>query len=475
MDKKAAIDSLEKYRQELYDLSDQIWMYSETAFKEFESCKALSDFMEAHGFKVERGLGVVPTSFSATFGSGKPVIGLLGEYDALAGVSNVPEEYQLHAPNGKSTHQACGHNLLGVGSIAAALIVKEYLEDHPGQGTVIYYGCPAEEGGSGKAFMARDGIFDGLDAAITWHPSSINEIAGTSSLANVQVRYQYKGISAHAAGDPEHGRSALDALELLNIGVQFLREHMPSDARIHYAITDTGGKSPNVVQSYAEAIYLIRSPKNEQVQELMKRVDNIAKGAALMTDTELNKVFMKGCSNTVINTTLNEVLYKNLCELPIPPLTAEEAEYRSRVNATVDQPLTPKPHILATMTMEEKAAFIEKCKQDDIDFVFPLVEGPAMGGSTDVADVSWICPTAQVHTATWCSRSPGHSWQNVAQGIGSAAKKRTMFAGQVMAASVIDLFNAPETVEKAKEELKMREPGGYKCPIPKGVMPQPTV
>ncbi|MBR0140276.1 MAG: peptidase dimerization domain-containing protein, partial [Firmicutes bacterium] len=339
----------------------------------------------------------------------------------------------------------------------------------------IYYGCPAEEGGSGKAFMARDGIFDDLDAAITWHPSSVNNIADTSSLANVQVKYQYKGISAHAAGDPEHGRSALDALELLNIGVQFLREHMPSDARIHYAITDTGGKSPNVVQSYAEAIYLIRSPKNEQVQKLMERVDKIAQGAALMTETELNKVFMKGCSNTVLNTALNEVLHRNLCELPIPPLTEEEAEYRARLNTTVAEPYTPKPYLLASMSMDEKAAFIEKCRQDDIDFVFPLVEGPAMGGSTDVADVSWICPTAQVHTATWCSRSPGHSWQNVAQTIGSAAKKRTVFAGQVMAGSVIDLMENPEIVEKAKEELKMREPGGYKCPIPKGVMPQPTV
>ncbi len=475
MDKKAAISAVEKYRQELYDLSDEIWMYSETAFKEFESCKALSNFMEKHGFKVERGLGVLPTSFSATFGSGRPYIGLLGEYDALAGVGEVPEEFRLHEPNGKTTHQACGHNLLGVGSIAAALIVKDYLEDHPGKGTVIYYGCPAEEGGSGKAFMARDGVFDDLDAAITWHPSSVNNIADTSSLANVQVKYQYKGISAHAAGDPEHGRSALDALELLNIGVQFLREHMPSDARIHYAITETGGRSPNVVQSYAEAIYLIRSPKNDQVQKLMERVDKIAQGAALMTETELNKVFMKGCSNTIINTALNEVLYKNLCELPIPSLTEEEAEYRARLNKTVAEPYTPKPYLLASMSMEEKAAFIEKCKQDDIDFVFPMVEGPAMGGSTDVADVSWLCPTAQVHTATWCSRSPGHSWQNVAQGIGSAAKKRTLFAGQVMAGSVIDLMENPEIVEKAKEELRMREPGGYKCPIPKGVMPQPTV
>lgn len=475
MDKKTAIAALEKYRQELYDLSDEIWMYSETAFKEFESCKALSNFMEAHGFEVERGLSVLPTSFSARFGSGKPVIGLLGEYDALAGLSEVPEEFRLHEPNGKPTGQGCGHNLLGMGAIAAALIAKEYLTEHPGEGTVIFFGTPAEEGGSGKAFMARDGVFDELDAAVTWHPSGTNEIGGTSSNANVQIKYIFDGVSAHAAGDPEHGRSALDALELMNMGTQFLREHMPSDARIHYAITDTGGKSPNVVQAHAEAIYLIRSPKNAAVKALAARVDKIAEGAALMTETKLTRIFMKGCSNCIINTTLNEVAYKNLCELPIPPLTEEEMAYVKKINSTVEAPYMPKAHVLATMNLEERAAFIEKCKADDFDFVMPLVEGPAMAGSTDVSDVSWVCPTVQVHTATWASRSPGHSWQNVAQGIGSAAKKRTYYAGEVMGATVIDLFHMPETLEKAKEELKQREPGGYQCPIPKDVMPQPTV
>ncbi|MCF0150647.1 MAG: amidohydrolase, partial [Firmicutes bacterium] len=272
-----------------------------------------------------------------------------------------------------------------------------------------------------------------------------------------------------------HGRSALDALELMNMGTQFLREHMPSDARVHYAITETGGKSPNVVQAHAEAIYLIRSPKNDAVKALAARVDKIAEGAALMTETKLTRVFMKGCSNCIINTTLNEVMYKNLCELPIPALTEEEMAYVKKINSTVEAPFMPKPHILATMSLDERAAFIEKCKADDFDFVMPLVEGPAMAGSTDVSDVSWVCPTAQVHTATWASRSPGHSWQNVAQGIGSASKKRTYYAGEVMGATVIDLFHMPEVLEKAKEELKQREPGGYQCPIPKGVMPQPTV
>jgi len=475
MNKLEAIKAIEAYRQELYDLSDEIWMYSETAFKEFESCKALSNFMEKHGFEVERGLSVLPTSFKASFGSGKPVIGILGEYDALAGLSQVPEDFRLHEPNGKATGQGCGHNLLGMGAIAAALIAKEYLADKPGQGTVIFFGTPAEEGGSGKAFMARDGVFDGVDCAITWHPNNTNAIAGCSSNANVQVRYIFDGISAHAAGDPEHGRSALDALELMNMGTQFLREHMPSDARVHYAITDTGGKSPNVVQSHAEAIYLIRSPKNDQVAALKKRVDKIAEGAALMTETKLTTVFMKGCSNCVINTTLNEVAYKNLCELPIPALTEEELAYVKKINTTVANPYTPRDYEMSGMSMDEKAAFVEKCKADDLDFVFPLREGPTSPGSTDVSDVSWVCPTVQVHTATWASRSPGHSWQNIAQGIGTASKKRTYYAGEVMGATAIDLFEMPDVIEKAKAELKMREPGGYKCPIPEGVMPQPTV
>ena len=287
MQKAAAIAAVDTVAEKICRMSDGIWEVPELGFQEFQSAKLQCDLLGELGFSVETGLGNIPTAFSGRWGSGKPVIGILGEFDALAGLSQkAGSPVQEPVVPGGNGH-GCGHNLLGGGSIAAAYAVKEYLRATGKSGTVIYYGCPAEEGGSAKAFMARDGVFDELDAAFGWHPGTCNQVGCDSSTANYVVRYRFKGRSAHAAGAPHMGRSALDAVELMNVGIQFLREHVPTSVRIHYAITDTGGVSPNVVQADAEVLYMIRAPKISTVREVCERVDKVARGAAMMTETQV--------------------------------------------------------------------------------------------------------------------------------------------------------------------------------------------
>ncbi|MBQ1271344.1 MAG: amidohydrolase [Clostridia bacterium] len=458
----------------LTQASDNIWGYAEMAFREHQSMNEICSILEAEGFTVAKGIGDVETAFSGTFGSGSPVIGLLGEYDALDNLNQIAgcthkEPYDA----GKPGH-GCGHNLLGIGSLAAAIAVKEYLKESGASGTIIYYGTPGEEGGSGKAFMAREGVFDCLDAAITWHPGSQNIASNNSSLANIQVKFKYHGISAHAAGDPHNGRSALDAVELLNIGVQFLREHMIPEARVHYAITNSGGFSPNVVQPYAEVLYLIRAPKNAQAKELHDRVMKIAQGAALMTETTLEYEFIKACSNVVNNVPLERALDKNLRLVPLPEYTEEELKLAAEYKETAAQfhvDLSSK----YSEGGEEVVEFIQQHQGGPLNnFIMPYYpSGKPMGGSTDVGDVSWVCPTAQINAVTLAADTPGHSWQIVSQGKSSIAHKGMLYAGQVMAATVIDLMNDPELLAAAKaDHAKKVGPDGYICPIPKGVKPQ---
>ena len=273
-------------KQQYFDAADRIWEHPETSFEEYFAADLLCSLLEKEGFAVTRPLAGMETAFLGRFGSGHPVIGILGEYDALYAMSQEADAAQPK-PTGEKGH-GCGHNLLGAGSLAAAVAVKDYLQENGKEGTVIYYGCPGEEGGSGKAFMAREGVFDGLDAALTWHPGDINAANSVSTLAVFKVHYHFTGRAAHAAACPQLGRSALDAAELMNIGTQFLREHIIPEARIHYAIVNAGGKSPNVVQPEAENSYYIRAPRLSQVRELKERVDDIARGAALMTGTSVD-------------------------------------------------------------------------------------------------------------------------------------------------------------------------------------------
>ena len=303
---------IEKKRQKLTALSEEIWRYAEVGFQEFRSAQALERCLEDEGFTLEKGVAGMPTAFVARYGSGKPVIGFVGEYDALFDLSQQPGNPQRALfENGTAGH-GCGHNELGVGALASALAVKEYMQEQGLAGTVVYYGCPAEEDGSGKMHMAKEGVFDELDGAFTWHPSSKNAVDGCSSLACIGVLYRFHGRATHAAGQPHLGRSALDACELMNVGANYLREHMIPEARIHYAYRDAGGGAPNVVQDHAALYYFIRAPKVSQAVELRERVDNCAKGAALMTGTTLEITTTDGLCDFIPNQTLSALLQQGL-------------------------------------------------------------------------------------------------------------------------------------------------------------------
>ena len=476
MDKQFLCELIDSKADFLNDLGDRIWEHPELAFTEHTSAEVLLEALEKEGFEVTRNIADIATAFSGRYGSGKPVIGILGEFDALSGLSQQSglTEKQPIIP-GECGH-GCGHNNLGVGSLAAAIAIKEYLKATGKSGTVIYYGCPGEEGGSGKAFMAREGVFDELDCSFCWHPGTTNSVTSGSSLANYQILYSFTGVSAHAAGAPHLGRSALDAVELMNVGVNFLREHVIQEARMHYAIVNAGGFSPNVVQPTADVLYLLRAPKTGQVQEIYERVNDIAKGAALMTGTSVNIKFIKACSNTVLNYTLEKVLQENMEAIPLPEYTEEDFAFAQAINESVENKTLPLTSAIEKAPTPEIADFLRENREKAIlDFVLPLVHSEAAGGgSTDVGDVSWVCPTAQISTSTWSSMTPGHSWQIVSQGKSAQAHKATLYAGKVIAAAIVDLIEDPSIIEKAKDE-KFKKLGGepYKCPIPKGVMPTP--
>lgn len=473
---KKYLEEIDRKQEKICGLSDRIWECPETAFGEFQSEAALVEFFKSEGFAVKEKVYGVDTAFTAEFGSGSPRIGVLGEFDALSGLSQKAGVVEKEAAVPGACGHGCGHNLLGAGAAAAALAVKKYLEDGH-EGTVIFYGCPGEEGGSGKAFMARDGAFRDLDAALTWHPSTVNEVYKDSSLANFQILYQFHGISAHAAGCPEMGRSALDALELMNIGCNFLREHMIDEARVHYAITDTGGYSPNVVQDQAKAIYLIRAPKAGQAYELMERVHKIAQGAALMTETRGEHEFIKSCANMVSNRVLEKVLYQAMKAVGVPRYTEEEYRLAAEYTATVPEAgAAAFNKLTADHMIPENVKFLKDRKNRRLyDFIVPYEEihqVAAGGGSTDVGDVSFMCPTAQIYAATWAPGTPGHSWQAVAQGKSSTAHKGMMFAGKSLALAAMTLMENRELLAEARQMFEEDFEDQKYIPIPEGVNPR---
>lgn len=460
---------------ELYkSITNEIWNNPELSLKEFKAAELYCKVLLEHGFTVTEKLSGIDTAFCGSFGSGKPIIGILGEFDALSGLSQASgvTEKQPLVPDGCG--HGCGHNLLGVGSLAAAFAVKEYLQQSGHEGTVVFFGCPGEEGGSGKAYMARDGLWTKLDAALSWHPASENEIHTGTNNSSIQVLYKFKGIPAHAADCPELGRSALDAVELMNVGVQFLREHMTSDCRIHYAITNAGGVSPNVVQSEADVLYMVRANKVRQSIELQKRVDKIAEGAALMTETSFERVFIDGTAELLPNFTIEKLLYDNFTEIGVPQYTPEELDFAQKLKATYPAE-TKAPGIGAAFDddiAEQVQALTENMTKPINDFLMPLYS--CLGfipGSTDVGDVSWQTPTSQINVVTWPAGMPGHTWQTVACGKTSVAHKGMLCAGKVLAATAIDLFEDEEMLNKAKAEFEKRSKGGYVCPIEPGAKP----
>ena len=385
------------------------------------------------------------TAFCGKYGSGRPVIGILGEFDALSGLSQAAGCSE-HKPlvEGAPGH-GCGHNMLGAGALGAAFAVKDYLEKSGKPGTVIFYGCPGEEGGAGKAFMAREGLWKELDCALTWHPSDVNEVVTGTNNSSIQVLYRFHGVSAHAAGDPENGRSALDAVELMNTGVQYLREHMTSDCRVHYAIIDAGGVSPNVVQSEASVLYMVRANKVRDSVKLLARVDKIAQGAALMTETSFDRQFIDGTAELVPNYTLETY------DVPVAPGIA--AGFDADIAADVAERTNGLSDALCGFIMPEyhSAGFV--------------------AGSTDVGDVSWQTPAAQVHCVTFPFGAAGHSWQNVSSGGTSLGHKGLINAAKIIACAAIELMNDPETLQKARDEFARRTKSGYVCPIEPDAVP----
>jgi len=472
--KQIALSAIESQKAEILRIADTIWDYAELSLQEFRSAALYCEALRAAGFRVEAGASGIETAFTASFGSGRPYIGILAEYDALSGLSQKPGLLTHEARTPGGTGHGCGHNLLGAGAFAAALGVKAYLEQTKTPGTVILYGCPGEEGGAAKAFMARDGVWKTLDAALTWHPEDCNEVITGGSNACIQVQYTFHGVASHAAGAPELGRSALDAVELMNIGVQFLREHMTDDARIHYAILDAGGRSPNVVQDRAVVLYMVRSKHVAEAVKLQTRVDKIADGAALMTETHYDRKFIDGTADCVPNRTLETLMHRNFEALGVPQYTPEELDFAAKLAATYESnQKIPGTGSAASGEYARGAKQLRVASGHAMnDFLLPYFTGDAFrAGSTDVGDVSWLCPTAQCSVASIPNGCPGHSWQIVSCGRTSIAHKAALHAGKVIACTAVDLFAQPQLLEQAKAEFLQTTAEGYVCPIPQDAVP----
>ncbi len=448
-------------------LADQIWSLAELRYAETASAQLHMDALASSGFRITRNVADIPTAFMAEWGDAGPVIAFLGEYDALSGL-NQQSGALVCTPSIDSPGLAghgCGHHLLGTAAHFAAIALQAHLKASGGQARIRYYGCPAEEGGSGKTFMARAGVFDDVDVALTWHPGSFTGVFSQTTLANIQAKFIFHGKASHAAHSPHLGRSALDAVELMNVGVNYLREHMPPDARVHYAVTDSGGLSPNVVQARAEVLYLIRAARNHEAADLYARVQNVARGAALMTDCKVDIVFDKACSNLLPNTTLNHVLHAKLL-----------AEGALAVDADVQARAGDFQATLSSEDIDAVSRPLASVLRGKVPKVFDGVApyDPAANdilfGSTDVADVSWITPTVQAWVACFAFGTPMHSWQLVSQGQSGLAHAGMVRAARALTATAIELVARPELIVQAKAELRERRQGKpYKCPIPADV------
>jgi len=461
VDKKVAYRWIEDNKKRLVEISDKIWELAELGLIEFKSSALLADELKNHGFKVERGVAGMPTAFVASWGKGKPVIGLLGEYDALPGLSqkSVPQQEPLKPE--KPGH-GCGHNIYGASAMGAAIAVRKALEKSGIRGTIKFFGCPAEENFSGKVYMVREGCFNGVDAAVCHHPSSMNAASLRSGLAIVSAKFHFYGKAAHAGGSPEQGRSALDAVELMNVGVNYLREHVIQDARIHYVV-EKGGNQPNIVPHYARSWYYVRAPERDEVEYIFDWIVDVAKGAAMMTRTELKMEFEAGLYNVIPNRTIAELIVKNMRQIGLPTYSREELKFAEEVAKTI--PRESKVTQLKKTKRPGWERLVDKLMDDEIPD--PWGDGEYSHGSTDVADVSWHVPTVEFGTATWVLGTPGHSWQNVAQSRVGLGHKSLVFSAKVMAGTALDLLANEKLIAKAKEEHRRRLGNRkYKSPIP---------
>ena len=450
---------IENKRDKFISVSQRIWELAEKSYEETASADLLCRSLEEEGFAVERNVANIPTAFIGSYGSGNPVVAILGEYDALAGLSQEAGIAEQKPVKKNGNGHGCGHNLLGTGALAAAVAVKDYMREHNITGTVRYYGCPAEENGDAKAYMVRDGVFDDVDFSLTWHPAPANAVSAMNALATYQVYFRFKGRAAHAAAAPHLGRRALDAVELMNVGVNYLREHIIPQARIHYAVTNTGGYSPNVVQSDAEVLYLIRAPKVNQVEQIYRRLVKIAEGAAHMTETEMELEFDSGTSDLIKNRTIDQVMLNNFRKLGIPEFTEEEIQFAKKIQATLSKD-------------ELNNLWHESMKGQILsDTILPLTDEEAFA-STDVADVSNVTPTSQAHAVTMANGTSLHTWQVVAQVGSSIGQKGMLHAGKVIASTAVEMIQDENLIQQAKEELTEKFGGeSYVSPIPEDVVP----
>ena len=436
--KSEVLKKLDSKSAEYTDIAKKIWGFAEVGFQETQSSALLQETLAKGGFKIEAGVAGMPTAFVATYGEGKPVIAILGEFDALPGVAQqaVPEKRSIE---GQRAGHACGHNLFSTASSAAAIAVKEWLIANKKSGTIRFYGTPAEEGGSGKVYMVRDGLFQDVDAVVHWHPGSANSASAGSSLANKTGKFRFYGVAAHAAAAPERGRSALDAVESMNMMVNLMREHVTQESRIHYVIT-RGGEAPNVVPAFAEVYYYVRHPDRSEVKALWERLVNAANGAAMGTDTKVEIEITGGVHDVLPNEVLAKAMHANLTEVGGYAMNEEEKKFATEIQKSFSG------KVPAITTSQE----INK---------YELRKGG--GGSTDVGDVSWVVPTVGMSAATYVPGTAAHSWQAVAAAGMSIGSKGMMVAAKSMALTAIDLFSNPTLLNDAWKEFKEKK-GDYK-------------
>lgn len=455
-------------------LAKEIWGYAELSYEEFKSSAALIAALREQGFEIEEGIAGMPTAFKASFkcGSGKPVIGLLAEYDALSGLSQKAACPRQEAIEPGGSGHGCGHNLIGAGCYAAAVALKEYFTAHSIDGTVAFFGCPAEEGAGSKQFIARAGYFNDVDFAYTWHPATVNEVGSKGSVAIMGANFIFDGVAAHAGGAPHLGRSALDAVELMNVGANYLREHMIDAARIHYAYSDPGGTAPNVVQSHAVIKYEVRAPKVNQVQELFTRLVDVAKGAALMTGTKMQYEITMAFSDYVPNRTLGVLMDECMDELGAPEWTEEEYALARDFLRTYNRStmLGIRESLEEYFTPDELDKALEK-PLDSVIHPFNPLETGYSSGSTDVGDVGYATPTVMINVATACLGNVGHSWQNTAFSCSEIGMKGMLRAAEMLCLGALRTLEQPELIDKAKEELRRKNGGAYSCPLPEYVEP----
>ena len=440
-DKQTVLADLDKRFPEYAGISKQIWDFAELGYQEEKSSSLLEEQLRKEGFDVKTGIAGIPTAFVATYGSGKPVIGILGEYDALPGLATEAKPEFTPIAGQKGGH-GCGHNLFGTASAAAAIEMKDWLKRSGHAGTIKIYGCPAEEGGAGKVYMVREGLFNDVDVVLHWHPGDKNAADAGTSLANKNAKFRFKGIAAHAAASPERGRSALDGVEAMDFMVNMMREHIPSDTRIHYVITK-GGEAPNVVPANAEVYYYARHRDRAVVQSVWKRIENAAEGAAKGTGTQVTWEVLGGVYDLLPNTTLAEVMHQNLKTVGGVKYNAEETAFAKKISETFDKKVPI-----------EEAATVKDFRDAS--------ESATSGGSTDVGDVSWTVPTVGLSTATWVPGSSAHSWQSTAASGMSIGQKGMLVAAKTLALTAMDLFKSPALIEKAHAEWVQKRGADFK-------------